>query len=206
MPHKDNFLFDRLNVVSQLLVYLCGVIFVSFFELLLKTDLYYLWHSYGIATLVDEHNALFAYSLLSLQCLGNFHSITPFNASISNVARHLWLFEGMYLRMNPFKRGEDSMTWDAQGTVQLLQGPVTRAMARRIEEEHRGKIAKFEKMIQDLAWQFPFPNPKARRHRVDRTLPSENHWIDRNFKMPPDAESPGFPRWCIFLSSWPILG
>ncbi|KAI5681889.1 hypothetical protein M9H77_03117 [Catharanthus roseus] len=30
---------------------------------------------------------------------------------------------------------------------------VTRATARRMEEEHRGKIATFEKMIQDLAWQ-----------------------------------------------------
>ncbi|KAI5668818.1 hypothetical protein M9H77_18671 [Catharanthus roseus] len=32
------------------------------------------------------------------------------------------------------------MTRDAQGTVELLQGPVTRAMARRMDEEHQGKI------------------------------------------------------------------
>ncbi|KAI5654145.1 hypothetical protein M9H77_31332 [Catharanthus roseus] len=42
---------------------------------------------------------------------------------------------------------------ESEGTVELLQGPVTRAMARRMEEEHRGKITRFKKMIQDLAWQ-----------------------------------------------------
>ncbi|KAI5671470.1 hypothetical protein M9H77_11834 [Catharanthus roseus] len=46
------------------------------------------------------------------------------------------------------------MTQDAQGTVELLQVPVTRAMARRMEEKHRRKIAIFEKMIQDLAWKM----------------------------------------------------
>ncbi|KAI5648911.1 hypothetical protein M9H77_34916 [Catharanthus roseus] len=44
----------------------------------------------------------------------------------------------------------DGMTRDVQETIELLQGRVTRAIARRIEEEHRGKIAIFEKMIQDL--------------------------------------------------------
>ncbi|KAI5681644.1 hypothetical protein M9H77_02872 [Catharanthus roseus] len=63
------------------------------------------------------------------------------------------LFEGMDLRTNPFKGGADGMTQDAQETVELLQGPITRAMTRRIEEEHRGKRVVFEKMIQDLAWQ-----------------------------------------------------
>ncbi|KAI5652316.1 hypothetical protein M9H77_29503 [Catharanthus roseus] len=42
---------------------------------------------------------------------------------------------------------------DAQEIVELLQGPVTRAMARRMEEEHRGKIAIFKKMNEDLGWQ-----------------------------------------------------
>ncbi|KAI5671389.1 hypothetical protein M9H77_11753 [Catharanthus roseus] len=45
------------------------------------------------------------------------------------------------------------MTWKAQGIVELLQGPVTGAMARRVEEERLGKIAEFKKMIQDLSWQ-----------------------------------------------------
>ncbi|KAI5661714.1 hypothetical protein M9H77_21037 [Catharanthus roseus] len=40
----------------------------------------------------------------------------------------------------------------SQGTVELLQGPVTRAMARRMEEEHQGKIIRFKKMIQALTW------------------------------------------------------
>ncbi|KAI5667030.1 hypothetical protein M9H77_16883 [Catharanthus roseus] len=35
-------------------------------------------------------------------------------------------------------------------TIELLQGPVTRAMARRLEEDHRGKIIIFKKMIKDL--------------------------------------------------------
>ncbi|KAI5663895.1 hypothetical protein M9H77_23218 [Catharanthus roseus] len=35
----------------------------------------------------------------------------------------------------------------------LLQGPAIRAIARKMEEEHRGKIAGFKKIIQDLALQ-----------------------------------------------------
>ncbi|KAI5661653.1 hypothetical protein M9H77_20976 [Catharanthus roseus] len=54
---------------------------------------------------------------------------------------------------SPFKGGANSITRDEQEIVELLQGPVTRAMPRRMEEEHRGKIAIFEKVIQDLAWQ-----------------------------------------------------
>ncbi|KAI5662946.1 hypothetical protein M9H77_22269 [Catharanthus roseus] len=38
--------------------------------------------------------------------------------------------------------------------LELLQGPVTRAMVRRMEEEHQRKIAIFKKMIQDFAWQL----------------------------------------------------
>ncbi|KAI5681924.1 hypothetical protein M9H77_03152 [Catharanthus roseus] len=64
-----------------------------------------------------------------------------------------WLKVGMDLRTNPFKRGADGVTRDVQEIVELSQGPVTKAMARRMEEEHRRKIAIFEKMIQDLAWQ-----------------------------------------------------
>ncbi|KAI5667863.1 hypothetical protein M9H77_17716 [Catharanthus roseus] len=51
-----------------------------------------------------------------------------------------------------FKGWVDGMTRKVQGTVKLLQGPVTRAMARRMEEQHRGKITRFKKIIQDLAW------------------------------------------------------
>ncbi|KAI5667899.1 hypothetical protein M9H77_17752 [Catharanthus roseus] len=54
----------------------------------------------------------------------------------------------------PKMEEKGSMSQKAQGTLELLQGQVTRAMARRIEEEHRGKIAGFKKMIQDLAWQI----------------------------------------------------
>ncbi|KAI5676852.1 hypothetical protein M9H77_07802 [Catharanthus roseus] len=97
-------------------------------------ELCYLWNSYGIETLVDKLDTLFAYFLLSFECLVNIHSIVPFNAYISNVARFLWLFEGTDSRTNIFKGEAD-------------------AKARRIEEEHRGKIAIFKKMIQDLAWQ-----------------------------------------------------
>ncbi|KAI5664567.1 hypothetical protein M9H77_23890 [Catharanthus roseus] len=92
-------------------------------------ELCYLWNSHGIATLVDKLSALFAYSLLSLVYLNNFPSIVPFNAFISNVARLLLLFERMDWKMNPFKGAVDGMTWKVQGTVELWQGPVTRAMA-----------------------------------------------------------------------------
>ncbi|KAI5652524.1 hypothetical protein M9H77_29711 [Catharanthus roseus] len=45
------------------------------------------------------------------------------------------------------------MTWDTQETVELLQGPILRDTTRIMEEEHQGKIAIFEKMIQHIAWQ-----------------------------------------------------
>ncbi|KAI5667471.1 hypothetical protein M9H77_17324 [Catharanthus roseus] len=78
------------------------------------------------------------------------YSIPPSVDIISNVARLLWLFEGTELRTNPFKGGADGMTWVAKGTVELLQGPTTRAMARRMEKEYRGKIAIFKGMMRDL--------------------------------------------------------
>ncbi|KAI5664560.1 hypothetical protein M9H77_23883 [Catharanthus roseus] len=53
----------------------------------------YLWNSHGVATLVDKLSALFAYSLLSLEYLSNFPNTVPINASISNLARLLLLFE-----------------------------------------------------------------------------------------------------------------
>ncbi|KAI5663960.1 hypothetical protein M9H77_23283 [Catharanthus roseus] len=94
-------------------------------------------NSYSVEMLVDKLDALFAYSLLNLECLGNFHSIIPFNASsISNVAYLLWLFEEMDWRTNPFKGGADGMIGDAQDIIELLQGPVMRAKAKRMEEEH----------------------------------------------------------------------
>ncbi|KAI5664570.1 hypothetical protein M9H77_23893 [Catharanthus roseus] len=93
--------------------------------------------------LVDKLNALFTYSLLSLEYLGNFPSIVSFNDSISNVARLCLLFEGMDLKTNPFKGGVDA-----------IARSITRAMARRMEEEQGGKIARFKKMNQDLAGQM----------------------------------------------------
>ncbi|KAI5667744.1 hypothetical protein M9H77_17597 [Catharanthus roseus] len=68
---------------------------------------------------------------------------------------YLWnsmVLRRMDLRMNSFKGGADGMPQDVEGTIELLQGLVTRAMARRMEKEHRGKIAIFKKIIQDLAW------------------------------------------------------
>ncbi|KAI5653953.1 hypothetical protein M9H77_31140 [Catharanthus roseus] len=90
-------------------------------------ELFYLCNSYGVVTLIEKLNALFAYSLLSLECLDNFPSIVPLNASISNVARLLLLFEGMDSRMNPFKEGVDDMTQRAQGS---------RAIARFSHRSH----------------------------------------------------------------------
>ncbi|KAI5653437.1 hypothetical protein M9H77_30624 [Catharanthus roseus] len=106
-----------------------------------------------LLTLVDKHDALFAYPLLSLECLDDFHSIVPFNAPLSNIARVLWFLRRMDSRTNSFKGRADGMTRDTQETVELLQGQVTRAMARRMEEEHQRKIVVFEKMIEDSAWQ-----------------------------------------------------
>ncbi|KAI5682528.1 hypothetical protein M9H77_03756 [Catharanthus roseus] len=108
-------------------------------DLAKEQELCYFWNSYGIATLVDKLNAILVYSLLSVEYLGNFHSIVPFNTSISNVACLLWVFEGMDLRMNPFKGRTDGMIRDVQGIVELLQGRATRAMARRIEENTEEK-------------------------------------------------------------------
>ncbi|KAI5648569.1 hypothetical protein M9H77_34574 [Catharanthus roseus] len=120
-----DFLFKALN----------SFVYTSFSHRRPFKEICYLWNSYG--TLVSKLDALLAYSLLSLECLGNFHSIVPFNTSISIIACLL----------------ADGMTRDVQKTVELLQDPVTGVMARRMEEEHQGKIAIFEKMIQDLAWQ-----------------------------------------------------
>ncbi|KAI5664512.1 hypothetical protein M9H77_23835 [Catharanthus roseus] len=128
-------------------------VYTSFSYHRLFKEICYLWNSYGIETLVNKLDALFSYSLLRLERLGNFYGIVPYKASISNVACLLWLFEGMDLMMNPFKRRADGMTRDAQEIIELLQVSITRAMAKRMEEKHRGKIAIFEKMTQDLAWQ-----------------------------------------------------
>ncbi|KAI5653129.1 hypothetical protein M9H77_30316 [Catharanthus roseus] len=57
------------------------------------------------------------------------------------------------LKTNPFKGGADGMTRDAQGTIELLQGSVTKAIARRMEKEHRVKRAIFKMMIKVLALQ-----------------------------------------------------
>lgn len=44
------------------------------------------------------------------------------------------------------------MTRDVQETVHSMQGPITKAMAKRMEEERKGKVALFEKMFQNLTW------------------------------------------------------
>ncbi|KAI5681930.1 hypothetical protein M9H77_03158 [Catharanthus roseus] len=94
-----------------------------------------LWIYYGVETLVDKLDALFVYSLLSLECFGNIHSIVPLNASICNVARLLWLFEGLDSRKNPLKEEADGMTWDRHENIDSFQGSVMRSRARKIEEE-----------------------------------------------------------------------
>ncbi|KAI5666587.1 hypothetical protein M9H77_16440 [Catharanthus roseus] len=122
------------------------------FKCIGESELCDLWNSYGVATLVNKLGALISYSLLTLECLGNFHSVMPFNALNSHVAHHLWLFGGIGENESFQKRGE----WYDSGyqeTIELLQGSVTRAMARKREEEYQEKIAIFEKMIRDLAWQ-----------------------------------------------------
>ncbi|KAI5652872.1 hypothetical protein M9H77_30059 [Catharanthus roseus] len=72
---------------------------------------------------------------LHLQCLGNIHSIIPFNDFISNVARLLWLFEGLDSRTIPFKGGVDGMTRDRHENMESFQGSVMRSRAWDIEEE-----------------------------------------------------------------------
>ncbi|KAI5653359.1 hypothetical protein M9H77_30546 [Catharanthus roseus] len=98
-----------------------------------QKELCYLWNSYGIGTLVNKLDALFSYSLQSLECFGNIHSTVPFNASISNVVRLLWLFEGLVSRTNPFKGGADDMTRDRHENMESFQGSVTRSRAWKIE-------------------------------------------------------------------------
>lgn len=46
----------------------------------------------------------------------------------------------------------DGMTRDAKETVKLMQGPITRMKAKRIEEESKGEVTLFGRMLQDLAW------------------------------------------------------
>ncbi|KAI5669020.1 hypothetical protein M9H77_18873 [Catharanthus roseus] len=46
----------------------------------------------------------------------------------------------------------DRMTRNVQETVELMQRPIMRAKAKRMEEEYKGEVALFEKMLQDLAW------------------------------------------------------
>lgn len=69
---------------------------------------------------------------------------------ISNVAHLLYIFIGEDSRMNLFKGRVDGMTWNAQET-DLMRGPITRTMARKIEEENKGKVAMFNRNFQELA-------------------------------------------------------
>ncbi|KAI5674118.1 hypothetical protein M9H77_14482 [Catharanthus roseus] len=86
----------------------------------------------------------------------NFH--VPFKEIKSYMMGiHGWVLEfekdeSTDLRTNPFKGRTDSMTRGGQETVELMQGPITRAKAKRMEEEYKGEVALFETMLQDLAW------------------------------------------------------
>lgn len=44
------------------------------------------------------------------------------------------------------------MTRDAQETVNLLRGPVTRARAKRMEEEYKEMEELFENMLENFTW------------------------------------------------------
>ncbi|KAI5681499.1 hypothetical protein M9H77_02727 [Catharanthus roseus] len=95
---------------------------------------------YGFALLEEFASKLLIYDLPFKDILWK-HDLAKeqycaFNASISNVARLLWLFERMDSRKTLFKREVDGMTRDVQETVELLQDQVTKVMARRMEEEH----------------------------------------------------------------------
>ncbi|KAI5672485.1 hypothetical protein M9H77_12849 [Catharanthus roseus] len=65
--------------------------------------------------------------------------IASFNASASNVACLLWLFEGLDPMKNPFKERGYGMTQDEHENMEIFQGPAKRSMARKIEEERTMK-------------------------------------------------------------------
>ncbi|KAI5681313.1 hypothetical protein M9H77_02540 [Catharanthus roseus] len=46
----------------------------------------------------------------------------------------------------------NGMTRDAQKTVDLFQGPITRTRTERMEDEHKGMAALFDKMLQNITW------------------------------------------------------
>ncbi|KAI5673463.1 hypothetical protein M9H77_13827 [Catharanthus roseus] len=98
-------------------------------------ELCYLWNSCGVQMLVDKRDVLFTYSLLSLECFCNIHSIVPFSAFISNVAHLLWLFERLGSRTYPFKGGADGMTRERYENTESFQGSVIWSRARKIKEE-----------------------------------------------------------------------
>ncbi|KAI5672296.1 hypothetical protein M9H77_12660 [Catharanthus roseus] len=78
----------------------------------------------------------FAFSLLILESFGNVHNIASFNASMSNVAHLLWLFEGRDLITNPFKKRRYGMTRDKHKNIKIFQGSATRLGARKPEKEN----------------------------------------------------------------------
>lgn len=53
-------------------------------------------------------------------------------------------------RKNHSNGGANDMTRDMEETVDLIRGPTTRVMAKKIEEEHKGNVALFGKSFQDL--------------------------------------------------------
>ncbi|KAI5681341.1 hypothetical protein M9H77_02568 [Catharanthus roseus] len=74
------------------------------------------------------------------------------------------------------------MTRDAQGTVEPLQGPVTRVITSRMEEEHQEKIAIFKGIIQDLTWV-----PAKKRLEAFELPCTSRNFLNLQFKSPSDV-------------------
>lgn len=82
----------------------------------------------------------------------NFDLPINFNISATLNVSDLSLFDvDVNSRMNPFKGGLDDMSL-YQETIDLLNRSVTQAMAKRIAEEAKGKVALFERSFHRLAW------------------------------------------------------
>lgn len=64
----------------------------------------------------------------------------------------MWLIEGMDLSTDPFEERGYDITWDAQETKELMRGLITRMMARKTEEENKGRVAMLVKNYQELAF------------------------------------------------------
>ncbi|KAI5667525.1 hypothetical protein M9H77_17378 [Catharanthus roseus] len=99
---------------------------------------------YGDLTIPERSSYLSAsYRLAQLQ-IGHPHdrfSQLSFRTRHSHLYRILLAFDQTTRKcfedsLKWKREGADGMTWDVQGIVELLQGPVARAMAKRLEDEH----------------------------------------------------------------------